>query len=242
MGTQIEIVTPEIQKETETALTIINSANSLIIQNVTDYKYAQVTMRELKDRISELTDTRMAQTRPLDESKAKIIAFFAPTLQKLEKAKNYLNTIMVKFAEEQETERREEEYKLNAAKNKREEEDALARAIEAEEAGEKEEAEQILKEPSTSAPIKVMSEIPKSKGSYIRENWSAEIFDLAILIKAIANNEVSLEAASGVIYSNADDLKKWAGQYMTFLNGKARSYKQTLNIPGVRAVSEKKQI
>lgn len=76
MEPQIEIVTPEVQKETETALSIINSANALIIQNVTDYKYAQVTMREVKDRIKELTDIRMAQTRPIDESKARIIAFF----------------------------------------------------------------------------------------------------------------------------------------------------------------------
>lgn len=231
MEAQIEIVTPEIQKETETALTIINSANSLTIQNITDYKYAQITMKEVKDRISELTDTRMAQTRPLDESKAKIIAFFAVPLQRLNDAKNYLNTIMVKFTEEQEAKRREEERRLQEEARKRAEEETLRQALEAEAAGEKEEAEAIIAEPVYVPPIKVVSEIPKSKESHIRETWSAEIIDVMALVKGIAEGKVDIQAIE------PNNLIKTH----SFLNTMASRYKLTLNIPGVKPVSKKTQ-
>jgi hypothetical protein len=123
MEAQLEGTTPEIQ--TSRALTLVESAHSLIIRDIMDYRYAQITMREVKDRIKELTDTRMAQTRPLDESQSKIMAFFSAPLDKLEKAKNYLNNIMVRFTEEEETKRREEERRLQENARKRAEEEAL---------------------------------------------------------------------------------------------------------------------
>jgi hypothetical protein len=198
---------------------------------------AQGFMKTVKNRIKELTDTRMAQTRPLDESKSKIMAFFATPLEKLEKAKNYLDKIMVNWTEIQEAKRKEKERRLHEEAHKRAEEEALKEAIEAEAAGDNQGAEEIIRTPVYVPPIKVMSEIPKSKGSYIRETWNAEIFDFAALIQGMANGKVSLEAASGVI-----NLKKWAGQYVTYLNGKAQRYTQKLNIPGVRAISKKTQI
>jgi len=184
-------------------------------------------MKTVKDRMKELTDTRMEQTRPLNESKNKIIAFFSVPLQKLNDARNYLNTIMVKWTEEQEANRREEERRLQEGARKRAEEEALRQALEAEAAGEKEEAEAIIQEPVYVPPIRVMSEVPKSKESHIRETWSAEGFDLMATVKAIAEGKAPLQA---IEYD------------MTFLNGQARSYKQSLNIPGVRAVSRKTQV
>ncbi len=227
MEAQVEIVTPEVQQNTQKALTVLDQANTLMIYTMDDYRVAQELMKTVKDRIKELTDTRMAQTRPIDESKAKIIAFFAIPLEKLEKAKGYLNQIMVKFTEEQETKRREEERRLQEEARKRAEEEALQQALEAEAAGEKEEAEQIIAEPVYVPPIKVVSEIPKSKESHIRETWSAEGFDLMTTVKAIAEGKAPLQSI----------------QYdMTFLNGQARAYKQAMNIPGIRAVSKKTQI
>jgi hypothetical protein len=184
-------------------------------------------MKTVKDRIKELTDTRMSQTRPLDDAKSKIIAFFAPPLEKLEKAKSYLNGIMVKWTEDQETKRREEERRLQEEARKRAEEEALKAALDAEAAGEKQEAEQIISEPVYVPPIKVMSEIPKSKESHIRETWSAELISLKDLVEGIVSGKAPLMAVK------AD---------MVFLNEQARSYKQALRIAGVRAVSKRTQI
>ncbi len=229
METQI---TPEVEQSTQRALTVLDQANTLTISTIIDYMVAQNLMKTVKERIKELTDTRMAQTRPLDESKAKIIAFFTPPLEKLEKAKLYLNRIMVDFTEDQERLRREEERRLNEEKKKREEEDALSRALEAEAAGEKEEAMQILEEPSNSAPVKLNSSVPKSKESHIRETWSAEIFDPMALVKGIAEGKVDIQAIE------PNNLIK----NHSFLNTLATRYKQKLSIPGVSPVSKKTQI
>jgi hypothetical protein len=93
--------------------------------------------------------------------------------------------------------------------------------------GETQEAEQIISEPVYVPSIKIVSEIPKSKESHIRETWSAELISLADLVKGINEGKAPFMAVK------AD---------MTFLNEQARSYKQALNMPGVRAVSKKTQI
>ena len=225
-------ISPEIQKTTEKSLTVLDAIRSLTIVTVDDYQFAQTAMKQVKDRIKELTDTRMAQTRPIDESKAKIIAFFAVPLEKLEKAKSYLNTIMVQWAIDQEVKRREEERKLQEAARKRAEEETLQAAIEAEAAGDKQEAEQIISEPVYVPPIRVISEVPKSKESHIRETWSCEIVDVMALVKGIAEGKVDIQAIE------PNHLTK----NHPFLNTMASRYNLNLNIPGVRAVSRKTQI
>jgi len=224
---EAQIVSPEVIQSTEKALTVIDMAQKVNIATVSDYQFAQTLMKDIKDRIKTLEETRMNQTRPLDESKSRIMDFFRGPLQKLTDAKAHLNTIMVKWTEDQETKRREEEKRLQAEARKRAEEEALRQALEAEALGEKEEAEAILSEPVYVPPIKVVSEIPKSKESHIRETWSAEVMDLKALVAAIAAGKAPLQAVM------AD---------MTFLNGQARSYKEALNMPGVRSVSKKTQI
>ncbi len=226
METQL-IISPEIQEKTETALTVIDMAKSLVIGNVEGYKIGQDLMADIKGRIKTLEEIRMSQTRPLDESKKRIMDFFRVPIQKLEDAKAYLNNIMVRFTEEQETKRREEERKLQEVARKRAEEEALRAAIEAEAAGDKQEAEQIISEPVYVPPIKVISEIPKSKQSHIRTTWSAEGFDLMTTVKAIAEGKAPLQS---VKYD------------LVFLNSQATDYNLTLNIPGVRAISKKTQI
>ena len=232
MEAQVEVLTPEVKENTQKALTVLDQANTLMISTMDDYRVAQGLMKTVKERIKELTDTRMAQTRPIDESKAKIIAFFAIPLEKLEKAKGYLNQIMVKFTEEQEAKCKEEERRLQKEAQTRAEEEALQQALEAEAAGETQEAEQIIAEPVYVIPIKVMSGIPKSKESHIRETWSAEIFDIMALVKSIADGKTDIQAIepNNLIKTHA------------FLNTLATRYKQSLNIPGVRVVSKRTQI
>jgi len=232
MEAQLQVVSPEIQKSTEMALSVLDVINmyqheSHPLITIDDYKMAQETMKRIKERIKELTETRMAQTRPLDESKSKIMAFFTAPLEKLEKAKSYLNRIMVDFTEEQEKKRREEERRLQEEARKRAEEEALQAALEAEADGDVQEAEAIIQQPIETPAIKIVSEIPKSKESHIRETWSAEVVNLKDLVEAIAVGKAPLMAVKADI---------------VFLNEQARSYKQALKIPGVKAVSKKTQI
>jgi hypothetical protein len=231
METQL-IISPEIQEKTESALTVIDMAKNLSIVSVDNYRLGQDLMADIKGRIKTLEEIRMGQTRPLDESKKRILDFFRIPIQKLEDAKAHLNQIMVNFTEEQERNRREEERQLQEAARKRAEEEALQQALEAEAAGDKQEAEAILQEPVYVPPIRVMSEIPKSKESHIRETWSAVIDDPMALVKAIAEGKTDIQSIEpNKLIENHP-----------FLNTMATRYRDKLNIPGVRAVSRKTQI
>jgi hypothetical protein len=220
-------ITQDVQKSTETALTIIDVVKSISIKDRDDYEFAQLAMKDVKDRIKQLEEIRFGQTRPIDEAKKRIMEFFKVPLQKLEDAKSFLNKIMVRWAEDQERIRKEEEKRLQEEAKKRAEEDALKAALEAEKAGDTAEAEAIISEPVYVPPIKVVSEVPKSKESHIRETWSAEGYDLMTTVKAISDGKAPLQCVK------YDDV---------FINGQGRSYKQALSIPGVRAISKKTQI
>ena len=226
---EMQIIKPEIEKS---ALQEVLEAQSLTVNTREDYEIGQVYMGRIKQRIKMLEEERMAQTRPLDESKKRIIDFFRPHLENLNNAKEHLNQIMVKWAEEQEAKRREEERRLQEEARRRAEDEALKAAIEAEEAGEKQEAEEIIRTPVYVSLIRVASEIPKSKESHIRETWSAEIIDVMALVKGIAEGKVDIQAIE------PNNLIKTH----SFLNTMANRYKLTLNIPGVKAVSKKTQI
>ena len=78
------IIKPEIQ---QSAMQEIFEAQSLTVTTKEDYEIGQVYMARIKQRIKMLEEERMAQTRPLDESKKRIIDFFRPHLDKLNTAK-----------------------------------------------------------------------------------------------------------------------------------------------------------
>jgi len=212
---------------TENALVVVSGAKEILIITVEDYSFADLMLKEVKGWIKILDDEEKKITRPLLEGIENARALFREPKQKANDAKNILSTRMVEWAEEQKRKEREKERQLQEEARKRAEEDALQQALEAEAAGEPEEAQKIIAEPVYVPPIKVVSEVPKSKESHIREVWNAELIDLGILIKAIADGKAPLQSVE---------------PNMTFLNNQARSYKQSLNIPGVKACSKKIQI
>jgi len=71
-------------------------------------------------------------------------------------------------------------------------------------------------------PVIVQETVPKVQGISTRDNWSAVVVDLNELIKAIAKGKVPLMAIN---------------QNQTFLNQQARSLKDQLDYPGVKAVN-----
>lgn len=209
------------------ALVEVNKAKDIVIVTRDDYSFADLMFKEIKGWIKKLDDEEKKITKPLLQGIEAARVLFRGPKQKANEVKEILNNRMVNWAEEEKRKERELQAKLEQAARKRAEEEALREALEAEAAGEKEEAEQIISEPIYIPPIKVVSEVPRSKESHIRETWSAEGIDLMATIRAIVEEKAPLQAV----------------QYdMPFLNKQAISYKQALNIPGVKAVSKKTQI
>lgn len=131
-------------------------------------------------------------------------------------------------AEERERVRQEQERLQREA-----EERALEEAAAAEAAGDTELAERIVATPpvvETPAPRPVFTPPalvrtpPKVEGVSFRDNWSAEVHDLAALVKAAAADPQYL----GYLVAN-----------QTALNGVARALKDNLRIPGVRSRNDR---
>lgn len=103
-----------------------------------------------------------------------------------------------------------------------EEEARLALAVEAEQKGAEPETVKEILETSvvTVAPV-VAPAFQKTNGFKSRESWSASVFDIKLLCKAIAEGR----QPSNLVEGN-----------MTALNGLARSLKGQMNVPGVKAV------
>lgn len=225
----MELTTKQI---TENALAIVNQAKDIVIITVDDYSFADLMLKEVKGWIKTLDDEEKKITRPLLEGIENARALFREPKQRANDVKNILSTRMVDWAEEQKRKEREEERKLQEIARKRAEEEALQQALEAEAAGEKEEAQKIIEEPVYIPPIKVVSEVPKSKESHIRETWSAEIIDIMALVISIAEGKTDIQAIE------PNHLIK----NHPFLNTLATRYNKTLNIPGVKSISHKTQI
>lgn len=217
---------------TENALAVINQARDVVIITVNDYSFAGLMLHEVKNWIKKLDDEEKKITRPLLEGIENARVLFREPKQKANDVKNILSTRMVEWVEEKKQKEREEERQLQEEARKRAEEEALRQALEAEAAGEKEEAEQIITEPVYVPPIKIVSEVPKSKELHIRETWSAEIIDIMALVKSIAEGKTDIQAIE------PNHLIK----NHPFLNTLATRYNKELNIPGVRAISKKTQI
>lgn len=99
----------------------------------------------------------------------------------------------------------------------------LEAAQKAEEAGEPELADALLEQPAPKATA-VIPAMPKQEGISYRENWTHEVADLMLLVKAVAAGEVSMNAIK------ADDV---------FLGGQVKTLKNDFAIPGVMVHCEK---
>jgi hypothetical protein len=221
------IFSPEVQSEAKSAVAVVEKAKVLEIRDPDDYVLADDLLKKIKGHITSLENQRKLMTGPLDQSKKAIMEFFRTPMEKLEAAKGYLNGIMTKWVRIKRAEEEEERRKLEAEAKKQAEENQLAAAMDAESAGEPEMAQAILDEKPYVPPVKVATEIPKIKGSYVRETWTAEGLDLIVTVKAIIEGRAPLQA---VKYDEV------------WLNAQARSYKEKLSIPGVKSVVKETQI
>jgi hypothetical protein len=151
---------------------------------------------------------------------AKKKSFYLP----VEEATKFVKKIMSNYDDEQERIRKEAEAKLQAQAQKQEEEARLNAALEAEKAGQVEAAEKLLESATPPPIIKLEKDTPKIDGMVFRTIWDAEVTDIDRLINAVAKGKVSPNALQ---------------PNMVFLRSQARSLKDTMMYPGVRAFKRK---
>lgn len=219
----VTVLSQEAKTAAKDAIALQDMALGLQVTNTTEYRNADAIRTNIKVRLKQIDDIRKAITKPLDEAKSKVMAFFRPAETALKEASDHLGGIMIKYEDAEELKRREEEARLTAEAKKQAEQATLNAAIAAEEAGDADYADAIMNEPLAPPPVRLAPAIP-TVGSYTRETWSAEVYDSELLIDAVAQGKVPQPA----VVPN-----------LTFLNAQARSLKGAMNWPGVRAVCQK---
>ena len=212
--------TPEAQALAQSASVLLNGARVFTINSPLDFEVAGADLRAIKAKGAELDAMRKRMTAPLDESKRAIMDFFRAPTSYLSEAEALIKRSMLGYSQEVERKRREEE--AIAQEIVRKEQEKLRRQADAAAAKGREERAEELRFQADMVPVPiVVSPPPKAAGISLREVWSAEIVDKMKLIKAVAEGRVPMDALQ------AD---------MKFLNGAARSFKNALGYPGVRAV------
>jgi len=163
----------QLKAKAEAAL---SAAQSFVVNSQQAYEAAGSDLKAIKARQKEVDEARKSITRPLDEEKKRITAFFEPAASFLNKAESILKSSMMAYASEQDRLRRVAE---EAARKEQERlrKEAEKKAAKAETKGDAEKAADIR----AAVPVVVAMQVeqPKVAGISMRTIWKARVIDAA---------------------------------------------------------------
>jgi hypothetical protein len=167
------------------------AANTIKVTSAIDYRGAGEMLLKLKGMRKELDELCRPEIQKRYEAHREATREFNSADSPLAIAVRTVESRMLSWQQEQEAARRREQERIEAEERRKAEEEArrvateaqLAHAIEAEQSGDKELAEQILAEPTPQLPVYVppvcvASEVPQVEGLSKRQTWSFQIEDI----------------------------------------------------------------
>lgn len=222
MATKTATPEAKVARLTEETAIMLSRAEDYSIVTAPEYVEGGTVLKRIKTKMKELKELRQSMTRPIDETKRRILALFSEPEGQLADAEQVIKGAMLSYQNEQERIRAAEEARLrDLAEQERLK--LLERAKKAAEKGKEEKAAD-LEEQAETLPVPIVTSAqPKVEGISTRVTWHAEVLDKDMLIKAVAEGKVP----SIVLEPN-----------MTILNQQARALKEALNYPGVAAMSD----
>lgn len=148
------------------------------VKDAADYTVAGQELQRVKAAQKQLEDVRMSMTRPLDETKRRIMSFFDGPKAKLLRAEQGIKRAMIAFQNEQDRKRREAQVRADeAARKERERLEEQARR--AQEQGKPEKAEQLQQRAQQAVAPILQVETPKVAGVQTRRMWKFEVVNEA---------------------------------------------------------------
>lgn len=220
---------PEIASAERLANEAHDIALSVSIDTPMMYGIAADELRNIAMRRKRIEELRMTLTRPLDESKKRIMDLFRAPTERLQEAEGILRRGMLTFQSAEQ--RKADEVRRDAEAKARAEREALELTMrEAEKAGDAKTADEaaVALEIADVAPITQIVPATKAKGITTRENWKAEIVDLKALVVA----------AGKASEAGDDNLLGYLCADTKALGSVARALKGAARIPGVRIYCE----
>lgn len=180
-------------------------------------------LKAVKTLAREVEEKRTAITGPINKALKEVNALFKPAQEWLAQAERLLKGKLLEFQSDQERVAREAQAK--ADEEVRRERDKLEqRAANAEAKGKAEKADALREQAGARVAPIVSAVLPKISGVTSRETWKAEITDKMAFVRHVVEARPDLIAL--VLIDQAG------------LNAQARSLKDALDLPGVKAVKE----
>lgn len=201
----------------------VTLAKEFIVDSQEMMEAASLELKSVKAFHKQLEDKQKELTKPLNDLKQKWVDFFRPALDSLKEAEGIYKSSINNYLTEQERIRvaKQRELEQAAAKERARLEDEAKKLRES---GKQEEANNLEAVRSLVTPSVVPITTKSVAGISQAETWKAEVVDKAAFIKAVAEGLVSPD----LVEIN-----------MPSLNKMAVALKDSLNIPGVKAVSSK---
>lgn len=207
------------------------NAETMVITTEAQYTAAAEALKVIKEYQKDvgvkLDPTVASAKRTLDaaklgydEAKANKAKYIDPSAQ----AEGIIKRKMSEFMLAEQKRIAQERTQQTQINQEKATDDRASRAEALRAVGLDEAADRVLSEPVKAVPVSrvAVAPAPKVQGIHQQTRWSAELLDLATLIKAVADGKV----ASMYLLPN-----------MPALNQLAVATKETFDIPGVRAVS-----
>ena len=212
-----QIATVQYQTPSQTTLKaqadyFVEVANSLVVDSPVQYELAANQLRSVKDKKAQAETQRKAITQPLDAAKKTVMDLFRPYDEMYTSVENILKGKMLKYTQEQERIRLEQQAIANAQAAK---ERALLekQAARIEKKGDADTAEALRMTAEVMVAPVVVSAAPTVKGVSTRKIHKAEVVDiLAFAQYIIANpqfkhmlqvNQVALNQYATMMKENA---------------------------------------
>ena len=220
---EYRIEKPEAEKIQETYLPIVSSARALCVTDQVSHGAALTWMKELKGaekKVRERLDPLIASANAAHKGLTKLRS---DLLRPIEQAASILDGRCQEYERVEREKALAEARRLEDEARKREEERQLLDAIHAEESGDSETAAAIMAEKPVVPVVVVAPAVAKVDGVSSRTNWRAEVHDKLALVRYVATHPEWIN----LLEPNESSL-----------NGLAKSQRDALAIPGVRAVAE----
>ena len=212
------------EKELTTkALTLAEQVQAVTITSPETFAEAATGLKLIKAMSSEIAAFFAPLKKKAHEAHRAITQAEAEKLAPLVAAEKAVKIAMAAFVEAEERKRRALERQIAEKARKRQEEEQLLDAIDAEAAGNVQAADAILARPVLAPVVMLPSQTPKVAGISFSERWHAVVFDHTALVRAVADGRVPMFALT---------------PNQSWLDGQARALKSDLGYPGVRAEAE----
>lgn len=214
----IDDVTIEAQQLAVDAAAMLGQYQAYSVISNESLLMADNDLSRIKEKLKQMDEERKRMTRPLDETKARIMDFFRKPTEMLNQAREAINKAMTAYRQEQERIRLKQESDLREIARKAEEKKRKAleaRAAKAEASGKADKAEDLrAKAQEVFVPTPVVQSTVAETKNKPRQIWKYRVKDINLVPR---EHMIVNDLAMGQI---------------------ARATKGTLSIPGIEFYSE----